>query len=217
MVMIILAASMVGASLGIMVADQDALLSLKRTIVGQAAANIDTQPALTQPEIRREPSSQETPKAESQPADKVISTGLSSVDSILYSSEQDYAHLTFNLEEADLVRTGVLSSPDRIYIDLRDNRPEQGTRVRLGEQKALKIGGDLVSRVRIAERPSGATRVVLDLKRPCSFNYQIRRTAPSELSVELRPRASGASRSKRSSPGATGQNDRWTLSQYPSQ
>jgi hypothetical protein len=122
---------------------------------------------------------------------------------------------TFDLEAAKLVGTGELSSPDRVYVDLQDNRQEQGALGQLKAQKVIPIDGDLVIKARIARWESGAMRIVLDLKRSCRFTYQIPPGDTSHLIVELRPRAASGTHAKLSKPKTIVRKSRWIVSQYP--
>ncbi len=175
-VMIVLAATMIGASSGVLIADRNALLLIRENVVSQVASvrgylrgRVDTP--------RPKPA---TPT--------VIPTGLSSIIALSYSSEADSAHLSFDLEDAALVRTGKLRSPDRIYFDLQDHNGEQGTLRRLKSQKAINLAGNLLTGVRISQSKQGAMRIVLDLKSPCDFTYQTSPGPPSRLMIEIRPR-----------------------------
>ena len=179
-VMIVMAATMMGATSGLLLADRNALLLLKEDIASQLAAVrgyllAGAEPASAKPE---------TPK--------VIPTGLSSIVAISYSFQPDSAQMAFDLEAVDLVRTGKLRSPDRIYFDLQDRGREQGALKQLKTQKAVNIAGNLLTGVRISQRKPGATRIVLDLKRSCDFTYQTLPGPPSRLMVEIRPRPTDA-------------------------
>jgi len=180
-VIIVMAATMIGSTSGLFIADRNALLLLKKDIASQLAgirsylfATADT--ASAQPE-----------------APKVIPTGLPSIVAIYYSCEPGSAHMAFDLETADLVGTGKLRSPDRIYFDLQDRSRKRGTLKRPNTQKAVSIDGNLLTGVRISQRKPGATRIVLDLKQTCDFTYQTSPGPPSRLTVEIRPRPAGAS------------------------
>jgi hypothetical protein len=179
-VMLILAMTMVGASSGIIIADRDALPFLKQNIASQLAGvrNYLLDTASAKPE---------TPT--------VIQTGISSIVAIYYSSKPDSARVAFDLEKAELVRAEELRSPDRIYFDLQARSREQGASRRMKTQKAVSIAGNLLTRVRIAQRKPGATRIVLDLKRSCDFTYQTSPGPPSRLMVENRPRPTDSSAS----------------------
>ena len=101
--------------------------------------------------------------------------------------------MAFDLQATDLVRTGKLRNPDRIYFDLQDRSQERGTLKRLKKQKTISIAGNLLTGVRIAQRKQGATRIVLDLKCFCDFTYQTSPGSPSRLVVEVRARRTGPS------------------------
>ena len=171
-VMVVLAATMIGATCGVLIADPNALLLLRKYITSQLAGSADT--ASAKPE---------TPKG--------IPTGLPSIVAIYYSSKPGSAQMAFDLEAADLVRTGRLRSPDRIYFDLQDRSRKQGTTRGLKTQKAVSIAGNLLTGVRISQRKPGATRIVLDLKRYCDFTYQTSPGPPSRLMVDILPRPTG--------------------------
>jgi hypothetical protein len=129
MVMVILAATIIGAPCGILIAERDALPLLKENIASQLAdvrshLLVSANAASAKPEIP-----------------EVIPIGLSSIVAIYYSSKLDSAHIAFDLEAADLVRTGMLRSPDRIYFDLQDRSREQGLLRQLKTQKAAASSG----------------------------------------------------------------------------
>jgi len=180
-VMVIMAMTMIGASSGILIADRDAWLLLRKDFAYQLAgvrgylpASADT--ASAKPEVPN-----------------VIPTGLSSIAAIHYSSKPDSTRMAFDLQAMDLVRTGKLGNPDRIYFDLQDRSREQGTLRRGKTQKAISIVGNLLTGVRISQRKQGATRIVLDLKRSCDFTYQTTLGPPSRLMVEIQPRPTSSS------------------------
>jgi hypothetical protein len=193
---IVLVAAIIGASLGILIADSDTLLPvLKRDTAVWIARMSRTQTESKRSKIHKTKELNDK-KSDSQPTFRVISTGLSSMSAMRYSVQSDSARLAFDLGNLVLVHMEKLSDPDRIYIDLRDDHQEQGTIGRLGEQKAFSIDGDLVTQVRIAERKSDTIRVVLDLKHSCDFTYQIPPGFPARLIVILQPRAVDVAASK---------------------
>jgi hypothetical protein len=179
-VMLVMAATMIGASSGLLIADRNALHVLKKDIASQFA---DVRGHLL-PSAETASAKPETPK--------VIPTGLSSIAAIYYTCKPESAEMAFDLEAVDLVRTGKLRSPDRIYFDLQDRSREQGTSKRLTTQKAVSIAGNLLTGVRISQRKPGSTRIVLDLKRSCDFTYRSLPGPPSRLMIEIRPRPTGA-------------------------
>ncbi len=183
-VVVVLAATMIGAPCGVFIADRDAFLSLEKNLASQLASvrgyvlgSADTTTAKP-----------ETPT--------VIPTGLPSIVAIRYSSDPGSTRMSFDLEAADLVRTGKLRSPDRIYFDLRDHGREPGTLKGPISQKVVSIAGSLLAGVRISQRKRGATRIVLDLKRSCDFTYQTSPGPPSRLMVEIRPAPTAAAESE---------------------
>ncbi len=178
--LVVVAMTMIGASFGVLIADGDALPLLKKNFAAQLAS------------VRSFLLTGAGTANEKKEAVNVIPIGLSSIVAIHYSSEPDSTHMTFDLQETDLIRTGKLHSPDRIYFDLQDHRRERGSSRRLKTQKAISIAGNLLTRVRISQRKQGAMRVVLDLKRSCDFTYQTLLGSPSHLMVEIRPRLASA-------------------------
>ncbi len=182
-VMIIMAATMIGATSGVLIADRNALLLLQKDLASQFAgirgyllARGETAGAKP-----------ETPE--------VIPIGLSSVAAIRYSSKPSSAEVAFDLGPSDLVRMEKLHGPDRIFFDLKDRGRKQDTLRQLKTQKAVSIAGSLLTGVRISQRERGVTRIVLDLKRPCDFTYQTSPGPPSRLMVEIRPLPSGTAAS----------------------
>jgi hypothetical protein len=181
--MVMLAAMMIGTPCGILIADQDILPFVRQNIASQLACvrsylRIGADSAKAKPE-----------------APDAILTGLASVVAIYYSSEPDSTQVAFDVEAVDLVQTEKLHGPDRIYFDLQDRGREQGRVRRLKTRKAVSIGGNLLTRIRIAQQKPGITRIVLDLKRSCHYTYQTSSGPNSRLMVEIRPRTNSASTS----------------------
>ncbi len=181
---VVAAATMIGASSGALIADGDALLLLKKNI----AVHLAHFRGYLLPSADIASAKPETPN--------VITTGLSSIAAIYYSSQHDSAQIAFDLHAIDLVRTGKLRSPDRIYFDLQNRSREQGTLRRMKTQKTISIPGNLLTGVRVSQRQQGVTRIVLDLKRHCDFTYQTSPGPPSRLMVEIRPRPTVVSASE---------------------
>ncbi len=181
---VVAAATMIGASSGALIADGDALLLLKKNIAVHLADFRD----YLLPSADIASAKPETPN--------VITTGLSSIVAIYYSSQPDSAQIAFDVQAIDLVRTGKLRSPDRIYFDLQDRSREQGTLRRMKAQKTISIPGNLLAGVRVSQRKQGVTRLVLDLKRYCDFTYHTSPGPPPRLTVEIRPRPTVVSASE---------------------
>ncbi len=164
------------------------------------------------------PDAPEARKSQGESEERIIQTGFSSISAIHYSPQFDSDLFTFDLDTANLVGTGELSNPDRVYIDLQDGRQKQGALGPLKAQKAIPIDGDLVAKARIAQWESGTMRIVLDLKRSCRLTYQIPPGDTSRLIVELRPRAvTSAAKSAKphAKPQAARSKSRWIVDQYP--
>ena len=181
--MVILAATMIGASSGVLIADRDGLLVLKKNLASQLAG-VRSYLLATPDSAKAKP---ETPN--------VIPTGLPSIVAIQYSSKPDSTHMAFDLQATDLIRTGRLRNPDRIYFDLQDRSREPGALKRPKMQKTVSIAGNLLTGVRISQRKQGVMRIVLDLKCTCDFTYKTSPGPPSRLMVEIRPRPASASAS----------------------
>ncbi len=184
--MIVLGATVIGSFLGIMAADRSALPALRI----KSASIISTGDGSLLANLKAAISdilSQKAAQSQAQTETRVISTGLPSIGTIHYSPSADSAQLTIDLEEMELVNTGKLSSPHRVYFDLKDIHWVQDSFKGIKTLKALDIDGDLVSRVRIKKREAGITRIVLDLKRCCDFNYLIPHDSPSHLIIQLQP------------------------------
>ena len=182
--MILLAATMAGSSLGIIIANHDALPIPGNGLFGQNIGG--SVPALFHAK---------TEAAESEAPDRVppaalpesvdFSTGVPSIGTIHCSLKPESALLTFDLENARFIRTARLSAPDRIFIDLQSKYGDRGARSQDAKPNALELNGDLVRRIRVAPRESDAVRVVMDLKRVCDFRFRVSPESPPQLFVEL--------------------------------
>ncbi len=181
--MVVWVATMIGVSSGVLIADRGAWLLLKN--------NLASQIAIVRSYLFATP---DNASAKPEPPN-VIPTGFSSIVAIQYSSQPDSTHMQFDLQATDLVRTGKLRNPDRIYFDLQDRGREQGALKGTIKQKVISIAGNFLTAVRISQRKQGATRIVLDLKCSCDFTYQTSLGPPVRLMVEVRPRPTGASAS----------------------
>ncbi len=185
-IMIVLAAAMIGSILGVMIASQHSLPGLNDTRASLIPENIGSLLNDLKAKISGIVNeSTEEPHAETEY--EAIPTGLTSVDTIHYSPKADSAQMMFDLEDMELIRTGRLSGPDRVYVDLKYIYWEPDSFRGIKTLKALDINGDLVSRVRIKKREAGITRIVLDLKQCCDFTYNIPQQSPSRLILNLQP------------------------------
>ena len=185
-IMIILAATMIGSSLGVVIADKNILRTLKEETTVLIGGSPSSQPAKVNPESLKSNGLQ-TAKSSTHEGSEVIATGLSSVGTIHYSAQANSTQMAFDLSDMSLVRMGKLSDPDRVYADLQDSRGLKESSRGLKARKELNISGDVVSRVRIAQYESGKMRIVMDLKRPCTYTYNFPSEAHSPLTVTLQP------------------------------
>lgn len=184
--MIVLAAAIIGAVLGIMIASQNALPGLNAKVASLIPADIGRLLDDLKAQISGIVNGSDK-ESYAETEFEAIPTGLISLDTIHYSPEANSAQMMFDLEDMQLIGTGRLSSPDRVYVDLQNIHWEQDTFKGIKTLKALDINGDLVSRVRIKKRESGVTRIVLDLTKCCDFTYDIPQQSPSRLIVRLQP------------------------------
>ncbi len=196
---VVVAASLIGASTGILIAERESLVGLRGNVAAEFAQNLagrfsSGDSGVSRAATDRPGPSQNTRSKEGQEA-KTILPGLSSIGAIRYSNQQDSAKVSIELEAAVLVRTAQLRDPDRISLDLRDSRQLKGTVGQLKAQKAVKIGGQLLTGVRVSQWKSGAMRIVLDLVRSCDYTCQLTPGPLSRLTVELRARPGGVSTS----------------------
>jgi hypothetical protein len=184
--MIVLAAIMIGATTGIMIASQNLLPGLNERTASLIPENIVSKLDNLKAKISGIVGGSDK-ESHAETEYETISTGLISVDTIHYSPQPNSAQMMFDLEDMQLIGTGRLSGPDRVYVDLQNIHWEQDSFKGIKTLKALDIDGDLVSRVRIKKRESGVTRIVLDLTQCCDFTYKIPQQSPSRLIVSLRP------------------------------
>jgi hypothetical protein len=186
--MILIAAAFIGGSFGIIVADPDALPVLRGRITWLTAGDTGAKHEMSS----TDGSGLQTSHA---PLSMVVRTGFSSIGSIRYTSQSDSTQLTFDLGAVDLIATGQLDKPDRVYIDLKENSRERSLPEQPTMYRTIKIDGDLVSRARIVREQSGKMRIVLDLNSSCEFTYETPPEETPRLIVKLRPRAVRASSS----------------------
>lgn len=191
-IMIVLAATMIGSSLGVVIADKGVLNSIK----AEAAALIGSDfiaPAAVSESASAETAESEfaseealkTSKTTAIPQSGIIPTGLLSVGTIRYSAQKNSARMAFDLRDMSLVRMAKLTNPDRVYADLQDSTSAKTSSKGLKARKVLDIDGNLVSRIRIAHYESGTMRIVMDLARSCKYTYQFPSDGESDLIVQL--------------------------------
>jgi hypothetical protein len=182
-VLIVLTATMIGTCCGILVAEGNALPLIKQTIASQ----LETISSFLNISANVADAKLEAPE--------VILTGYPPVSAIYLSKDLSSTSIAFETEAMDIIRTEKLRNPDRIYFDLK-NRVRESRVKELKAQKAIGIAGDLLGGVRISQRSSGVTRIVLDLNHGCDYTYQISQGAGSRLRIKIMPHPNSVSISK---------------------
>ncbi len=193
---VLLAASLIGASTGILIADRASFVGLKESLAAEFAENLTSHFANTDSEVLKQagllPRPPQAAKSKERQEVRVTLPGLSSIGAIRYSNQRDSANVVIDLGTAVLVGTAQLRKPDRICLDLRDSRQPRGKMGQLKAQKAIKISGQLLAGVRVSQWQSGAMRVVLDLVRSCDYTCQLMPGPSSRLIVALQARPGSA-------------------------
>src|SRR5262249_48911369 len=86
------------------------------------------------------------------------SGGIPTVKNISATSSGDSTRITIALEDAVQYISGRIANPDRIYFDLHAARLSPRLK-----RDGVKVNGNLVLAVRVAQNPSGVVRIVLDV------------------------------------------------------
>ena len=122
----------------------------------------------------------DTDESDTAPATPQELSKFPKVTGIRHWSSADSSTIVLDLEDQIQYEAHRLSSPDRIYFDLRDTRlaPEL-----LG--KSIEIGDAFVGRIRMAQPVAGMTRVVLETKSNSTFSVSLEPN-PYRLVVEVR-------------------------------
>ncbi len=101
-----------------------------------------------------------------------------SIRQIRFSSGEQTTRVVIETAGRLAYRTARLRDPDRIYFDLEGSMSKPGARV-------IQVGSSLLKRIRVSERASGVTRVVLDIE-PGVEPTITRLNAPDRLVIDLR-------------------------------
>jgi hypothetical protein len=190
-------AVLIGASAGLLVAERDASSGKKAA----ATATPITLPAGLQLKANAE-ATKNGGRVAGDSAKGSTTAGLSNLNSrpttaslgaIHCSEESDAATVVVELGAMVLVRTAKTHYPERIYFDLRDSRRPDSKMDKFRAKRTLQNDGNLVTRVRASEWVSGAVRLVLDLKHPCDYTYELTPLPSSHLLVKLQARSLRAS------------------------
>jgi N-acetylmuramoyl-L-alanine amidase len=132
------------------------------------------------PEDSSSDEASDTSQPDSTPATAQELSKFPKVTGIRHWSSADSSTIVLDLEDQIQYEAHRLSSPDRIYFDLRDTRlaPEL-----LG--KSIEIGDSFVGRIRMAQPVTGMTRVVLETRANSTFSVSLEPN-PYRLVVEVR-------------------------------
>src|SRR5579859_3260225 len=114
---------------------------------------------------------------EEQPARN--SSGTPTVKTISGTSSGDSTRITVALEDAVQYISGRIANPDRIYFDL--HAAKLSPQLKRG---GVKISGNLVSNVRVAQNASGVVRIVLDVNGVKDYTASLL-SKPSRLVIDL--------------------------------
>ena len=93
---------------------------------------------------------------------------LPRVTGIRHWSSDDSSTVVLDLEDQVQYEAHRLTSPDRIYFDLRDTLLAAAI-----DGKAIEVGDSLLARVRVSQPVSGVTRVVLETKGKPDFSVSL--------------------------------------------
>ncbi|HLZ11582.1 MAG TPA: N-acetylmuramoyl-L-alanine amidase [Candidatus Acidoferrum sp.] len=107
------------------------------------------------------------------------SNGIPAVKTISATSTGDSTRITIALEDAVQYISGRIANPDRIYFDL--HAAKLSPQLKRG---GVKISGNLVSNVRVAQNASGVVRIVLDLNGVKDYTASLL-SKPSRLIIDL--------------------------------
>jgi N-acetylmuramoyl-L-alanine amidase len=107
------------------------------------------------------------------------SNGIPTIKTISATSTGDSTRITIALEDAVQYISGRIANPDRIYFDL--HAAKLSPQLKRG---GVKISGNLVSNIRVAQNPSGVVRIVLDLNGVKDYTASLL-SKPSRLIIDL--------------------------------
>jgi hypothetical protein len=193
--LVLASAMLIGSTGGILIADRQASVGRKVTAAAKSTGLSTSQPskdgsALSKPEGLAPEGSKEKTSAEKPSPEAQKSVPLS-IGTIHYSEKPDSASVAVELGPTVLVGTDKAHDPERIYFDLRDSHRPEGPVDGFRATKAVRTNGTLVGRVLVSEWESGAIRIVLDLKLPCDYTYEITSGPSPRLVVRVQPRTPG--------------------------
>jgi len=111
--------------------------------------------------------------------EKPKSVGVPSVQHIRCTLTPDGTEVVIDLEDAVQYVSGRIANPDRIYFDLHAARLSPALL-----RNKIRVSGDLLSQVRVAQNQGGVVRVVLDVNGVRDYAASLMHK-PSRLVIEL--------------------------------
>ena len=111
--------------------------------------------------------------------EKPKSVGVPSVQHIRCTLTPDGTEVVIDLEDAVQYVSGRIANPDRIYFDLHAARLSPALL-----RSKIRVSGDLLSQVRVAQNQGGVVRVVLDVNGVRDYAASLMHK-PSRLVIEL--------------------------------
>ncbi len=184
---VVIAASLVGATGGIWLAERDRANARQEAVVAQPAPQTVSraESAVSRLSAANQPAVQVSKTVAKRSDAEIVQLGLPSVRALHHQSEPDYTEIALELRSADLLAAARLHNPERVYFDLADAGRTQKPKGRLKSRRAVSIGDERVAGVRIARWESGSVRVVVDLRRACEYSYRLTPGPRSLLTLRL--------------------------------
>jgi N-acetylmuramoyl-L-alanine amidase len=107
------------------------------------------------------------------------STGVPRVQKIRATVTPDSTEIVIDLEDSVQYSSGRIANPDRIYFDLHSARLTPSL-----ARENLRVTGDLLTKIRVAQNQNGVVRVVLDVSNVKDYSASLVKN-PTRLMVEL--------------------------------
>jgi N-acetylmuramoyl-L-alanine amidase len=111
--------------------------------------------------------------------EKAKSVGVPSVQHVRCTPTPDGTEVVIDLEDAVQYVSGRIANPDRIYFDLHAARLSPALL-----RNKIRVNGDLLTQVRVAQNQGGVVRVVLDVNGVRDYAASLMHK-PSRLVIEL--------------------------------
>ncbi|HET6933078.1 MAG TPA: N-acetylmuramoyl-L-alanine amidase [Candidatus Acidoferrum sp.] len=111
--------------------------------------------------------------------EKPKSVAVPSVQHIRCTLTPEGTEVVIDLEDAVQYVSGRIANPDRIYFDLRAARISPAL-----VRNKIRVSGDLLTQVRVAQNQGGVVRVVLDVSGVRDYSASLMKK-PSRLVIEL--------------------------------